>query len=116
MDVPETLGARLRGAAGAGVTWVDDGPCSWLLVHVETPEAVAGLVSRAVPLLAEDAVFWVAHPRGGPTGLSRERGWEPLVREGFGAMECVPLDDHRQALRFVHQHDTHLRHGGVSRP
>ncbi|EKV27120.1 hypothetical protein C882_2049 [Caenispirillum salinarum AK4] len=116
MDAPDDWSRRLPAMAAEGVTWVGGGPCSWLLAFASDRAALQALVPRAVPVLAEDAVFWVAHPRGSHSDLTREKGWQPLIAEGFGATECVPLDERWQALRFTHQHDTHLRHGGVSRP
>lgn len=116
MDAPDDWVARFREASADGVTWEDAGPCSWLLAFADDQAALKALVPRAVPVLAEDAVFWVAHPRGAHSDLTREKGWQPLIAQGFGATDCVVLDDQWQALRFTHQHDTHLRHGGVSRP
>lgn len=79
IDAPAEWEARFRVATSEGVTWEDEGPCSWLLAFAADHAALKDIVPRAVPVLAEDAVFWVAHPRGTHGDLTREKGWQPLV-------------------------------------
>lgn len=103
---------RLRAAEPAGVTWEDGGPCDWLLAFVESRADLAGRVHDLTAPLAEDALLWIAHPRGPQADLTRDTGWQPLVAAGYESDKAVTLDDAWTARRFRRTHGVHFRHGG----
>jgi hypothetical protein len=62
------------------------------------------LLPKVVTKLAPAASLWIAYPKttsGVMTDLTRDAGWGPVERAGFGGVAQVAVDETWSALRFV---------------
>lgn len=76
----------------------------FVLAFVRTGSDVAALAHGVVPVLADDAVLWLAYPKKSSkryrSDLSQMQGWHPLGALGFEAVRQVSIDSDWSALRF----------------
>jgi hypothetical protein len=50
--------------------------------------------------LEEGGVLWACYPKGGKADINRDRGWEPLLDQGWHQVTQVSIDETWSALRF----------------
>ncbi len=81
-------------------------PCKFVLCFVLNQNDLGHLVSKVIPYLGEDALFWIAYPKKSSkqyiTDLSREHGWELLRSLGYEFFTLVSLNDDFSIIRFKH--------------
>jgi hypothetical protein len=65
---------------------------------------VNNLAPKVAALLAHDAVFWLAYPKGTSKkytcDFNRDTGWTELTKLGFETVRMVAIDDDWSAMRF----------------
>ena len=74
-----------------------------VLLFVGTSGDLARFWPGASASVRPDATLWIAYPKRTSaitTDLGRDRGWEPVVDDGYDAVSQVSLDDTWSALRF----------------
>ena len=91
-----------------------DSDTSFVLVFVQAASDVVAQAQLIVPLLADDALLWLAYPKKSSkryrSDLSQMHGWQPLGDLGFEAVRQVSIDSDWSALRFRRtQHIATLR-------
>jgi hypothetical protein len=78
----------------------------WVLVFVTTLDQIEAAVQHVVPLLNENAVFWMAYPKGTSKRykceFNRDNGWAALGALGFEGVRMVAIDEDWSGLRFKH--------------
>lgn len=76
----------------------------FVLWFVRAVSDLPARVQQIVPLLADDAVLWLAYPKKSSkryqSDLSQMHGWQPLGDLGFEAVRQVSIDSDWSALRF----------------
>ena len=75
----------------------------YIIVFVKTAGDVARKSSAAVSRLREDGLAWFCYPKkssGRFVDLSRDQGWEGLMKLGFRGVRQISIDDTWSALRF----------------
>jgi hypothetical protein len=75
-----------------------------VLLFAKNGAALKTSLPKVVTKLAPTASLWVAYPKttsGVKTDLTRDAGWGPLERQGYGAVAQVAIDETWSALRFV---------------
>ncbi len=76
----------------------------FVLCFVRAVSDVPAQIQQIVPLLADDAVLWLAYPKKSSkryrSDLSQMHGWQPLGDLGFEAVRQVSIDGDWSALRF----------------
>lgn len=58
---------------------------------------------KALQVLKYDGVFWVSYPKkssGAAGDISRDHGWDLLMKSGLRPVSAVSIDDTWSALRF----------------
>ncbi|HQY11313.1 MAG: hypothetical protein KTQ13_10340 [Ferruginibacter sp.] len=73
------------------------------LVFAVSQRQLVDILKDVVPVLQEDAKFWIAYPK--PTSkiasdLSRDKNWDFVSDHGFEAVRMVALDNVWSAARF----------------
>jgi hypothetical protein len=76
------------------------------LVFAVSQKQLVGILGDVVPVLQEEAKFWIAYPK--PTSkiasdLSRDKNWDFVSDHGFEALELITLDNVWSAVRFKRQ-------------
>jgi len=79
-------------------------PIDFLLIFAQKQEDL----EQAKPLLsdnlAEDALFWIAYPKGTSkkykSSINRDSGWQVLGALGYEPVRQVAIDEDWSALRF----------------
>lgn len=74
------------------------------LVFVTSLLQIAAAARDVFPLLAEDAVCWMAYPKGSSKRytceFNRDNGWQALGDLGYEPVRQVAVDEDWSALRF----------------
>ena len=74
------------------------------IAFVRTLAEVASAAKTLLPKAIDDAVIWLAYPKGTSRRyrceFNRDNGWEALERAGFETVRQVAIDDDWSALRF----------------
>jgi hypothetical protein len=77
---------------------------SFLLAFVTTQKQVDALGAGIAKKADGDAIVWMAYPKGSSkrfqSEISRDHGWDALVRAGFETVRLVAIDEDWSALRF----------------
>lgn len=85
-----------------------DGPYDFVLLYVRNGAELAEWLPRTLPLLAEDALFWICYPKKTSkkveTDLNRDVLWELVSGQcAYRPVSNVAVDDAWSALRFRHE-------------
>lgn len=74
-----------------------------VLIFTNSLAEVEKIVPPAFESVFEDALVWVAYPKGSSgvkTDVNRDRLWDALKRTGWRPVRQIALDDTWSALRF----------------
>ena len=86
-----------------GVTLVDQGPADWVQVFLSDKAEVDALAPRGIEAVKREGVLWLCYPKGGVkagTDINRDKGWDVVIRAGWGGVTQVAIDEQWSALRF----------------
>jgi hypothetical protein len=74
------------------------------LVFVTALEQINTLVPKLIPLLANDAVWYMCYPKGTSKkykcNFNRDNGWEIIGEYNYEPVRMVAIDEDWSALRF----------------
>jgi hypothetical protein len=113
LDAPDSFAAELAELAGVTVrtTLRGSAPIAFAIAFAQRQAQVDALATRLVPRLADDAVFWIAYPKGTSTRFrcefNRDTGWTAIGTAGFEPVRQVAIDEDWSALRF--RRTTHIK-------
>jgi len=101
---PEVESLLMAWAEDSDVRQVLGADEQFVLGFVRSACDVAALAQLVVPVLASDAVFWLAYPKKSSkryrSDLSQMHGWQPLGDLGFESVRQISIDGDWSALRF----------------
>lgn len=76
----------------------------FVLVFVQSEEAIDKFCRELAPKLSDDAPFWFVYPKKTSkkykAAIHRDHGWATLGELGFEGVRMVAVDDDWSALRF----------------
>jgi aryl carrier-like protein len=78
------------------------------LVFAVSQRQLADILKDVIPVLQEDAQFWIAYPKLTSkiaSDLSRDKNWDFVSDYGFEAVRMIALDNVWSAGRFKKQHE-----------
>ncbi|WP_257349490.1 DUF3052 domain-containing protein [Pseudalkalibacillus decolorationis] len=79
---------------------------NFVLIFAINKGDIERYVSEVVPLLAVEAIVWLAYPKKSSkrykSDITRDIGWEPLGTVDFEPVRQVAIDEDWSALRFRH--------------
>jgi len=83
---------------------VDAVTLDFVLVFVQSEEAIDKFCRELAPKLSDDAPFWFVYPKKTSkkykAAIHRDQGWATLGELGFEGVRMVAVDDDWSALRF----------------
>jgi len=104
LNAPSSFGQELARLAGVEVKRSLRGKADFVLAFAVTRKEVDELSRRLVAAAAEDAVIWVAYPKGSSKRyrceFNRDDGWTVLGEGGYEPVRMVAIDEDWSALRF----------------
>jgi aryl carrier-like protein len=78
------------------------------LVFAVSQRQLVDILKDVIPVLQEDATFWIAYPKLTSkiaSDLSRDKNWDFVSDYGFEAIRMIALDNVWSAGRFKKQHE-----------
>ena len=76
----------------------------FVLVFVKTVTEIIDASPKVIHNLTEDGVLWIIYPkkssRNFSSEVSRDYGWDSLLKCGFGPVRQISVDSDWSALRF----------------
>ena len=78
------------------------------LVFAVSQRQLVDILKDVIPVLQEDAKFWIAYPKLTSkiaSDLSRDKNWDFVSDHGFEAVRMISLDNVWSAGRFKKQHE-----------
>ncbi len=87
----------------ASVQLTLDNPADLVLLFVRNSEELGQHVQAIADKLSPALELWVAYPKQSSeieTDLTRDAGWDPMHRLGWGVVSLVSVDDTWTAMRF----------------
>ena len=106
LNAPESFEMNLESLENATI-WrsvVDRQPVDFVVAFATKQSEVNEIAHAVGPLLAGDAVFWIAYPKGTSKKYScdfnRDTGWSALGNYGLEPVRQVAIDEDWSALRF----------------
>jgi hypothetical protein len=77
---------------------------SFVLIFVKTEADVKAAAKKYIPLLAPDAVSWMAYPKKTSkkhkAEITRDSGWSALGEQGYEGVAMISIDEDWSAFRF----------------
>ena len=90
--------AKVQSQPATGATY------SFVLIFVKTEADVKAAAKKYIPLLAPDAVSWMAYPKKTSkkytAEITRDTGWSALGEQGYEGVAMVSIDEDWSAFRF----------------
>jgi hypothetical protein len=90
--------AKVQSEPAKGATY------SFVLIFVKTEADVKAAAKKYIPLLAPDAVSWMAYPKKTSkkykAEITRDSGWSALGEQGYEGVAMVSIDEDWSAFRF----------------
>ncbi|MEQ8415850.1 MAG: hypothetical protein RIB71_15335 [Imperialibacter sp.] len=106
-ESPDEFAAHIRDFQKLGTVYTQINSADnfdFVLVFVQTEQAIAKLSHEINPKLTDDAPFWFVYPKKSSkkykAEIHRDHGWAPLGKLGFEGVRMVAVDDDWSALRF----------------
>ncbi len=87
----------------ASVQLTLDNPADLVLLFVRNSQELGQHVQAIADKLSTALELWVAYPKQSSeieTDLTRDAGWDPMHRLGWGVVSLVSVDDTWTAMRF----------------
>ncbi len=87
----------------ASVQLTLDNPADLVLLFVRNSQELGQYVQAIADKLSTALDLWVAYPKQSSeieTDLTRDAGWDPMHRLGWGVVSLVSVDDTWTAMRF----------------
>lgn len=87
------------------------------LVFAVSQRQLVDILNDVVPVLQDDAKFWIAYPKLTSkiaSDLSRDKNWDFVYEHGFEAVRMIALDNVWSAARFIRQDDTAVKKNQLS--
>jgi len=104
LEAPESFESELRDLVGVEVRRDPSPGSEFLLAFAISRREVDDLSRRMAKAAAEDAVLWVAYPKGSSKRykceFNRDDGWDVLGKAGYEPVRMVSIDEDWSALRF----------------
>lgn len=106
LNTPESFDVNLTSLENASVCREMNGlkTVPFVIAFATKQAEVDTIVSQVVPLLEEDAVFWIAYPKGTSKkytcDFNRDTGWKIVGEYGMEPVRQVAIDEDWSALRF----------------
>jgi hypothetical protein len=79
-----------------------------VILFVRSRTELAEHIPKALSMLGEQGLLWVAYPKkssGMKSDINRDEGWGPLLDAGYGPVRQVSIDDTWSALRWRPEKD-----------
>lgn len=90
--------AKVQSEPAKGATY------PFVLIFVKTEADVKAAAKKYIPLLAPDAVSWMAYPKKTSkkykAEITRDSGWSALGEQGYEGVAMISIDEDWSAFRF----------------
>jgi hypothetical protein len=77
---------------------------TFMIAFAKTQKEVDGFVPKMVKALPGDGLLWIAYPKGTSkkykSEISRDKGWEMLIKLGFETVRLIAINDDWSCMRF----------------
>lgn len=106
LNAPESFEMNLESLENANVLREPTGftEIPFVIAFATKQVEVDTIAAQVIPLLQEDAVFWIAYPKGTSKkytcDFNRDTGWKVLGEYGMEPVRQVAIDEDWSALRF----------------
>ena len=81
-----------------------NGPHDVIMVFSTEMDEAVDLISRSIPTLEEDQLFWFCYPKKSSkrysSSIDRDKTWELADRFDYRPVRQISLDDDWSAIRF----------------
>jgi hypothetical protein len=94
IDLPE--GTQL-------VTSTDGSPYDFVQAFCYNKADIDSLAPQAIQALKADGLLWFCYPKGTgkiKTDINRDKGWDTVLKAGYGGVTQIAIDDTWSCLRF----------------
>jgi hypothetical protein len=77
---------------------------SFAIIFAQTQKEVDSFVPKVAKVLIGDGLLWMAYPKGSSekykSEISRDKGWDTLVKLDFDTVRLIAINDDWSCLRF----------------
>jgi hypothetical protein len=103
--------------SGVMVTSRPQGEQDFVLAFVHNRAEADTIALDAIAALKQDGVLWLAYPKKTgsiKTDITRDKGWDAVVKAGWEPVNQIAMDDTWSALRFKPKAD--IKRGASRKP
>lgn len=94
----------MKAQSAVSTAWPDADDVSFVLIFVQSEKEIENTQDLVQKKMNGDAILWFAFPKKSSkkysVEISRDRGWDSLIRNGFVPVRAVSIDEDWTALRF----------------